>query len=421
MDRSIYLLPLGFALILCPHVGPRVGLSAAELRENAADRSARQEVSIGPALEAPNPIREEPSASLADRRSMDATGASPVGTAPPRALPQSSGSLLLPPPRRSGRSEQLERMAQQADVQIRRGFELAGRNAHFAARLQFVRALRLISQALDAEHGTTMHSRSLAAGLTAVKEVKDFIPNGVRLEADLDIADIIGNHRTPVLKDIDPNSLTPMLGVKRYLTFAQEQLGAAAGREVAGSMALHALGKLHGRMAADQGVRIKAAEAKAVTFYQAALLAFPKNHMAANDLGVLLARCGNYPQAERMLRHSISVRAQAVAWNNLAHVLQLQGKAAMAEQARHLSSAARRRERGVHHVAARTGPPLRWVDPGTLSQSHTGTPQRPTPAQQRSPLRSQQASVEPSKPAADQPPPRKATGFGWLPNIFKAK
>ena len=51
------------------------------------------------------------------------------------------------------RSEQMEQIARQADRQTRHGLELAGRGAYFAARSEFVAALRLIAEGLDAEHG----------------------------------------------------------------------------------------------------------------------------------------------------------------------------------------------------------------------------------------------------------------------------
>ena len=119
----------------------------------------------------------------------------------PRPLNRPAGSLLLPPDRSMKRSIQLERIARQADRQIRHGYELAGRGAHFAARAEFIRALWLVAQGLDAEHQTVVHSQALSAGLAAIKEADDFIPDGSRLEANLDIAAIIRGHRTPVLKN----------------------------------------------------------------------------------------------------------------------------------------------------------------------------------------------------------------------------
>ena len=99
------------------------------------------------------------------------------------------------------RSEQLEQVARQADRQTRHGFELAGRGAYFAARSEFIGALRLVAEGLDTEQKTDVHGRALAAALTAMKEAEDFLPGGSRLEADLDLPGIIAAHATPVLKD----------------------------------------------------------------------------------------------------------------------------------------------------------------------------------------------------------------------------
>ena len=152
---------------------------------------------------------------------------------------------------------------------------------------------------------TKIHGKSLAAGLTATERGGRFHPKRSRLEADLDLPGIIASHVTPVLKDADKASVTTLTAMKKYLTFAQEQLAQAAGNEVAGSMALHALGKLHEELAKGKGPGAKAAGPKAMVFYQASLSVCPQNFMAANDLGVMLARNGNYEDACKMLEHSL--------------------------------------------------------------------------------------------------------------------
>ena len=151
-----------------------------------------------------------------------------------------------------------------------------------------------------------MHRHALAAALTAMKEAEDFLPGGSRLEADLDLPGIIAAHATPVLK-AGAKNVTSMTALNRYFTFAQEQFAAAAGHEVAGSMALHALGKLHTALARKKISLAAAAEPKAMVYYQAALLVYPKNFLSANDLGVLLAQCGDYGDARTMLEYSFAL------------------------------------------------------------------------------------------------------------------
>jgi tetratricopeptide (TPR) repeat protein len=267
------------------------------------------------------------------------------------------------------RSEQLESIARQADQQTRHGFELAGRGAYLAARSEFINALRLVAQGLDTDGQTKIHGKSLAAGLTALKEVEDFIPSGSKIEADLDIPDIIAGHTTPVLKDADKSSLTSLTAMKSYLTFAQEQLAQSAGNEVAGSMALHAMGKLHEELAKKKDTTIKAVAPKAMAFYQASLLVYPQNFMAANDLGVMLARNGNYDDARKMLEHSVAINQQSTVWHNLAMVYERLGRGNQARQAQQQASIVMQMEQANRQKKlVSAGNQVRWVDENTFAQ-----------------------------------------------------
>jgi tetratricopeptide (TPR) repeat protein len=315
-----------------------------------------------------------------------------IGSSRPEA------SLLLPPEAGTQRSEQLERVARQADRQIRAGFDLAGRKAYFAARAQFVAALRLLVQGLDAEHQTTMHSQALSAGLTAMGEAEDFLPGAPQLESERGLEAIIGRHRTPVLKQAAAEDLTPLTALRCYLTFAQEQLAAGAGREVAGSMALHALGKLYKAIAEEQVREIKAAEAKAVVCFQAALLVCPQNYLAANDLGVLLARGGNLEDAKAVLEHSVLTCPQSTVWHNLAVVYEQLGRGDSARRAAWQARLAERTE--IARRGGATGgatPRVQWVDPQTFAQAGGDQPIAPQVA---SASRTPQLPPQPEKPAA---------------------
>jgi tetratricopeptide (TPR) repeat protein len=269
------------------------------------------------------------------------------------------------------RSEQLESIARQADQQTRHGLDLAGRGAYFAARSEFITALRLVAQGLDTDGKSKIHGKSLAAGLTALKEAEDFLTGGARLEADLDLPAIIAGHGTPVLKDADIASVTALTALKSYFTFAQEKLAQAEGSEVAGSMALHALGKLHEELAKGKGPGTKAAGPKAIVFYQAALLVCPQNFMAANDLGVMLTRNGNYEDARKMLEYSLSLRKQSNVWHNLAVVYEYLGRTDKAQQAQQQAIIALQMEQARRqNMLVGAGDQVCWVDENTFSQAY---------------------------------------------------
>ena len=305
----------------------------------------------------------------------------------PRLQAEAPGPMISPltiaEPNQS-RSEQLEQVARQADRQTRHGFDLAGRGAYFAARSEFIGVLRLVAEGLDTEQQSTVHGRALAAAMLAMREAEDFLPGGSRLEADLDLSEIIASHSTPVLKD-GAEHVTPLTALKCYFTFAQEQFSAAAGGEIAGSMALHALGKLHNTLAQKKGIPIVAPEAKAMAFYQAALLVSPKNYLAANDLGVLLAQYGNYAEARVMLEHSLSLCRQSTGWRNLAAVYRELGQTALAARANRQATLLRQAELARRQASstAASGDAVRWVDSQTFVQTSANgltSPGTPPPA-----------------------------------------
>ena len=275
-------------------------------------------------------------------------------------LPRAAVAGVAPP----ARSEVLESGAHEADRHTQKGFDLAGRGAHFAARADFVAALRILAQSLDTEGQAPAHSQSLAQGLAALRELHEFIPSPSQLEADLDLGGIIARHQTPILKQVSASTLTPLAAFHAYLAFGQERLAAAVGREVAGSMALYGLGKLHVAMAKSQGEVIPVDRTKALVFYRAALAVWPQNYMAANDLGVALAQGGQYDAARDKLEQSVVILPQAAGLHNLSVVYQRLGLAESAQRAHDLWTTASQRE--ARHSP--TQPPVEWVDPSALVQ-----------------------------------------------------
>jgi len=253
----------------------------------------------------------------------------------------------------------------QAARHVRAGFGLAERGAYFAARSEFVQSLRMLSQALDVQHGTPRHSQALAAGMRALDEAEDFVPRGSRLEADLDLPMLIAGHRTPVLKNSNAKELSPLVAQQRYYSYAQEQLGIAAAGEPAGSMALHGLGKIHSVIAGQSAPAIYSAEPKALVYQQAALLTDSRNYLAANELAVLLAKNGYLQSARTLLQRSVAGSPQPAAWHNLAVVHRYLGESNLSALAEQESAAANERLATTNSGAA--SQQVRWVDPQTFA------------------------------------------------------
>jgi tetratricopeptide (TPR) repeat protein len=226
---------------------------------------------------------------------------------------------------------------------------------------------------LDVEHRTDGHSQALAAGLKALDESDDFVARGNTFESDLNVARIAGVHRTPVVRT-DPQEITPREALQRYYTYAQQQLATSVGTEPVGSAALSGFGKLYTVLARDQSTEVLAAQAKAMTLHQAALVVDKNNAAAANELGVLLAQMGNLQDAQAWLQHSVSLAPQAATWHNLAVVHERLGQNDLAQQARsHEATVAQRSGRRATSAL----PEIRWVAPRVLDAAPADRPQPP--------------------------------------------
>ena len=240
-----------------------------------------------------------------------------------------------------------------------------------------------------------------------MKEAQDFIPADGKLEGELDLQAIIAGHRTPVAKGVPADQLQAMRALKQYFTFAQEQFALAAGQEVSGSMALAALGKTHAALAGKPNPEIIAPEAKAIVFFQAALLVCPKNYMAANDLGVLLAHNGDYTGARRLLEHSVLVCRCSENLYNLGVVYRQAGQLRLAELALEKARLAKAAENARQkHGSLSADGRVEWVDPAALAESADPWWSDPTgsTAMPAAPLRTQPVTTANAAPAAPAGP-----------------
>jgi tetratricopeptide (TPR) repeat protein len=260
---------------------------------------------------------------------------------------------------------------ERAQEKIRNGFALAQRGASFAARQEFIEVLKVIAEAKDEQDGSASRSTALTNGLRALEEVNDFAPRMAPSEPNLSVSVILASHRTPVAKEAAAEKLLPRQLAERYFRYAQRQLAESVAGEPAGSMALHALGKLSSQLGRVEADKQPFAERKAFALQQAALLARDDNHLAAHELGVLLAESGHYTEAEYLLNQVAVREPNPVVFRNLARVQQKLGHTQLAElseqQAQFMAS------RGV---SGNNG--VVWVTPGSLSQA--GDPVAPAAA-----------------------------------------
>ncbi len=156
-----------------------------------------------------------------------------------------------------------------------------------------------------------------------------------------------------------------------YLSYAQEQLAAAGEDQPVASLSLHGLGKICTVPPEMHGPPEQIAEAKAVVYHQAALMVEPKNFMAANELGVLLAHFGRLPEARSALEHAIAVSGGPTEWQNLAAVCDRMNDPAKAAEARQQSLVAVNKLQGAGFGTAGMKYPIQWLDPASFATTNS--------------------------------------------------
>ena len=139
-------------------------------------------------------------------------------------------------------------------------------------------------------------------------------------------------------------------------------------------MALHGLGKINARLAElrdDDVQHVRTATA----MFSAALGARPDNHLAANELGVLLCRTGRPGDAARLFERAIDSAPSATAYHNLAvaqRKLGMHGQSSANEQESQRLAAW---ERAAGAVSQRVG--VRWVAPADMARVAQPSPLTP--------------------------------------------
>lgn len=271
----------------------------------------------------------------------------------------------------------LRPVLQRANEMNDRANQLAQRGAVYLARDEALAALRLIAQAKDLQAGVSDHSSSLTEALVALREADDFASPANSRDDMRPVVELVVPHRTKILKEQTDSPLSPVEALQRYLTYAQRKLVEAGGGEPVASRTLYLLGKLQINLPATGLSQQQTQSAKAMVYQQAALGVYSGNYLAANELGVLLARFGQLPDARRVLLHSVTTKPHADGWHNLAVVHDRLGETELANRARQESA---RLSTSPVSVQPAGKPSVQWVDAATFA---AGSRPQSTPPQKR--------------------------------------
>lgn len=243
------------------------------------------------------------------------------------------------------------------------GLVLAQRGAYFSARAEFIQALRLATQTLDTAERTHRHSDALAEAVAALDEAGDFIPSGARLEANVDLDLVVSSHRTPVLKGQDLQRETTLTATQKYFSYAQEKLIVACGNLPETSRALVGLGRIQEHLYRTTGDNRTLIGPRSIALYQTALAVDKQNFEAANELGVLLARYGQFDEAKQVLLQGVQASPRPEIWQNLASIHATLGEGEMARRAHQEASMAQQFAQLNGDLNA-----VRWVTPEEMAR-----------------------------------------------------
>lgn len=226
-----------------------------------------------------------------------------------------------------GVSTDSERTFYEADTHAAWGTDLACRGAWFAARSELLSAVKIAADAQDARERTTAYTQALTGALKAMEGRG----TAARPKAAIDSAG------------------------------AAEDLARAAANWPSAAKVYRTLGRVHELMARQRRSDISLWEARALAFYRAQFRLVPSGD-AANDLGVMLARCRCLEEAKDVLEHAVTIERKPVFCRNLATVYQQLGVRASPERAREISL--------LSGAVAENpvGDLIEWVSPAAMSR-----------------------------------------------------
>jgi polysaccharide export outer membrane protein len=353
-----------------------LGLIASTAPLSAQVCSAQSPTTVIPQCRAPQSflVQDVEPAPIVAAQTVAAQPQSDVAQPPSVALPISE----------ENQRAALRGVVLQSTQLTKEGVALATRGATYFARTKFLASLQLVADALDARHNTQFHSRALGAGATALREADDFGHADASPSGDADPVSLSASHLTPLLQQARPRSVTRLQALQLYYSYATTQFAVAVGGIPEASSAICYLGRLQPFLGGSIDRKAVLAEPKALALQQAALSVDPHNFRAANELGVLLARCGQLEPARKALLYSASIERHPEIFQNLAYVYREMGDRFDAQSMLTLA-AQERRQQAAARSRAGTPPLVYLVDHKTFAgetplAESDGSSQSPPPA-----------------------------------------
>lgn len=272
---------------------------------------------------------------------------------------------------------------------IQYGESLARRRAFHAAKEEFILALVMIANSHNRADQSGSHQNRFFQALTALDELNDLVL--LRSERDgeglLELK--IRSHKTQLIAPENIANTSPTQAIDLYCSFAQSQIEQAIGFSVAGSEALHALGKLESSVPEAGTNRVGIGQTRGLVLYRAAMGVNPGNAVCSNDLGVLLFEMGGLRAAQEAFRTSLGRSQSQLGWANLARVHQDLASSATTNEERErqnwLATLAVREAQNLSGNPGSTGARAQWATVGEF-QNNAAIPEASWQPNSQSPV-----------------------------------
>ena len=307
---------------------------------------------------------------------QQAESVEPTALAPQQHMPQQGyqpNRVEIPAP-----------VVHKAVHRIEYGKSLSRRGASYAARQEFLFALGMIAQAIDAQTGGNDYTSALNNAVVAVREAADFYPDNSESRIGMNVARVLETHDTKIVSVREAQNMSRGQVVQRYLAYAENQFATAGGQHVVSAEAYFCLGKLHYLLSQHSPNPDQLDFVKAILFHRASLANDANNYRSASELGVLLARNGELGEAKRLIKESLIIKQTPQAWKNLAKVHERLGEREFADLAWQEYSF------NVQNTKPGTVPgTIKWTSPEQFNASgqrevyETTARRQPTPAESK--------------------------------------
>ena len=283
----------------------------------------------------------------------------------------------------------------QALHHIRYGFDLARRGATNTAKEEFTEAMWAVARAKDAAETTGRHCEALSRALQTMREADEFTVAARAADATARVAKIARYHRSPAARDVIRRELGAIEAMQVYFANARSDFVTAVGGDAAGSLALFGLARSYLHQNTQRTSDQSLSGARSMTLLLAAHQMDGNDHRVSNELGVLYAKYGDTPNAEKMLKRSLVSQESPEAWQNISKVWQSAGKGELASYAGQRSgqlgpSERTQRANQVRFVEAEemiAAAPAQKRPAASIQRADAGGQQPPAPTQIATPHR----------------------------------